>query len=81
MFRDEGTRPSIEFKEHMRARVQRTPTSLIVAALPFLITARLALIAHHYYVRSRCKTLVRQIDPTSDLRSIANVSSEQDVAA
>jgi hypothetical protein len=68
MFRDEGSEPSIQFKERMRARVERTPTSLIVAVMPFLVTARLAVIAHHTFVKSRSKALARRIDPYTDLR-------------
>ncbi len=71
MFRDEGTEPSIEFKRHMRERVERTPTQLIVVALPFLATARVALLVRDMYLRSRCETLARRIDGERDLRSIA----------
>ena len=80
MFRDEGSEPSIQFKERMRARVERTPTSLILAALPFLVTARLAVIAHHTYVKSRSKALARRIDPYTDLRQARPDGSERTLA-
>jgi hypothetical protein len=52
----------------MRLRVTRTPTSLVVATLPFLLVARLTLTARSYYMRNRCRTLARRIN-SSDLRS------------
>lgn len=71
MFRDEGTRPSIEFKQRMRERVGRTPTSLVLLALPFLLVARAALVARDRYVRVRCGTLARRITANADLRTTA----------
>lgn len=71
MFRDEGTEPSIEFKRRMRERVERTPTSLLVVALPFLAIARLALIVRGAYIKSQCLKLSRKINTSADLRSIA----------
>ena len=68
MFRDEGTEPVIEFRQRMMRRVTRTPTSIVVAALPLVIVARLSLLARSYYLRNRCNALARRIDPRSDLR-------------
>ena len=69
MFRDEGTEPVIEFRRRMDHRISRTPTSIVVALLPVAIVARLSLIAHSYYMRSRCLSLARRIDPFTDLRA------------
>ncbi len=69
MFRDEGTEPSVEFNRRMRERVERTPTELLVIVMPFLAIARVVLIAHSLYMRSRRETLSRQINTNHDLRS------------
>ncbi len=69
MFRDEGTEPSIQFRQRMDERVCRTPTSLILVALPFLLVARIAIIAHHHYAEARCASLSSQIDAMRDLRT------------
>jgi hypothetical protein len=71
MFRDEGTEPVREFRQRMDRRVMRTPTSIVVAALPFLIMARVSVAAHSYYTRSRCRTLSRRINSSTDLRSVS----------
>jgi hypothetical protein len=69
MFRDEGAELSIEFKERMRQRVLRTPTSLIVISLPFLLTARIALIGWGYYSRAQLRSMTSRINVTTDLRT------------
>lgn len=68
MFRDEGAEPSIRFKQRMRERVERTPTSIVVAAAPFVITIKLAVIAKHAFTKARLKSLARRIDASRDLR-------------
>ena len=75
MFRDEGAEPSIQFKQRMRERVERTPTSIVIAVLPFVITARVAMFARHAYIKAHSKSLTRRINASSDLRTIA-VSQE-----
>lgn len=69
MFRDEGTEPVREFRQRMDRRVMRTPTSIVIAVLPVLIVARLSLVAHSYYTRTRCRALARRINSSTDLRS------------
>ena len=69
MFRDEGTEPSIEFKNRMRERVERTPTSLLIVSLPVLAIARAFLVAWSYYTKTRRLAVAERIESARDLRS------------
>jgi hypothetical protein len=58
----------------MDRRVMRTPTSIVITVLPFLIMARVSLAAHAYYTRLRQRSLAHRINSYTDLRSVSLAS-------